>query len=99
MEKEYEGRMSSVETKLENIENYLVRLDGKLDAWQQNYVPRSELGEMFRARDENIRKNYQAIEKLKDEIKTDQRSTKAVWPTWITALIAAAALIVSLWPN
>lgn len=94
--KEYEGRMSYLEAELKGIKDYLVRMDGKLDAWQQNYVPRNELGEMFRARDKDIQDVSSEVDKLRDNLKEDQRSNKNLWPAWAAVIVSAAALWLSL---
>jgi hypothetical protein len=80
-EQKESARVEVLEARLENIEAFLLRLDGKLDAWNQNYVPRAELNEMFRARDKEIA-----------EVKLDKRDNKNNGPVWI----ASCASVISL---
>jgi septation ring formation regulator EzrA len=77
---ENEVKMAKFETDLENIKELLLDIKSEL----RNGVPRSELQEMFRSRDEQIR-----------EVKSRQDSNKHMVPTWISITIALAALIYS----
>jgi predicted RNase H-like nuclease (RuvC/YqgF family) len=87
---DYGERLAALEAQLESvidaqadIKAYMIRLEAKLDAYQTNYVPRQELNEMFRSRDEKIAR-------LEDELKTRRQN----WPTWIGIAASAA---VSVW--
>ncbi|MCZ8514524.1 hypothetical protein O9H85_19275 [Paenibacillus filicis] len=90
MEAEYrEGeRLIKVETRLENIEVALTRLEEKLDKWHGNYVTRIEVAEMLRARDERIA-----------WLEKERMASKQAYPSWINILIAFAALIVTWFHN
>lgn len=79
-------RLASVETKLESIEAALIRMDAKLDAWNQNYVPRQEINEMFRARDKEL-----------EQIKLNATTNKNILPSWAAVIVAIAAMLVTLW--
>ena len=70
------------------MEGVLISMNSKLDAWAQTYVPRNEINEMFRARDEQIK-----------ELKEDKKNNRQSWPYWITAAIALAAFVYSIWPK
>jgi hypothetical protein len=78
-------RLASVETELKSIKEMLARMDGKLEAWHQNYVPRAELNEMFRARDKEI-----------EEIKIAKQESRSLWPVWVGAAISLAGVITAI---
>jgi predicted RNase H-like nuclease (RuvC/YqgF family) len=79
-------RVARIEERLDAIERVILRMEAKLDAWQETYVPRTEINEMFRARDEQIR-----------ELKEEQRNSKQVWPQWVAAIAAIMSVIVAIW--
>lgn len=47
-------RLAALEREVTSIKEMLVRMEGKMDAWSQNYVPRAETNEMLRTRDTQI---------------------------------------------
>jgi DNA repair exonuclease SbcCD ATPase subunit len=78
-------RLATLETKLEDIEKALIRLEGKFDVFTTHFVPRNEIMEMFRSRDERI-----------SEIKQDMKSQRASVPQWTAILISGLALCVTV---
>lgn len=60
-------------------------MDGKLDAWNNLYVPRQEINEMFRSRDKEIQ-----------ELKDSKKDSRAMWVGWAGVAVAAIAIVVSL---
>jgi septation ring formation regulator EzrA len=97
LEKQDYERLATVETELKSIKDYLVRMDGKLDAWQQNYLTRNEAQEMFRARDKELTDVNQDLDKLRDEIKQDKQSNKTLWPAWAAVGVSVIALVATVW--
>jgi hypothetical protein len=85
-------RMVTLETQLGNIERMLLKLDDKFDNMTTVFVPRMEINEMFRQRDAAIATLQQEIISIKSE--KQQNKTNA--PTWVAAVIAFFALIVTL---
>lgn len=81
-------RFARLEERLEGIERVSLRLEAKLDAWQETYVPRTEINEMFRARDEQIH-----------ELKDDKKTHRANLPMWVSASAAVIALVAMFWPH
>jgi tetrahydromethanopterin S-methyltransferase subunit B len=49
-------RLAKLEEAYKNIEKFMIRLEAKIDAYQQSFVPRTELNEMFKGRDKQIEK-------------------------------------------
>lgn len=81
-------RLTKVETRLENIEVAVTRMEEKLDKWHGNYISRMELNEMLRARDERL-----------ERIEKERLLNKQLYPGWINLLIAFAALLVAWFHN
>lgn len=90
---ENEARLLVVEKQLEDIKSAMLRMETKLDAWQENYVPRAEINEMFRSRDESIRDIRDENTRLWDE----RRANKQTIPSWIQVAISLGAIGISLW--
>lgn len=93
MEKTSGERLATVEAQLKQVFNVLKDINTKLDLWNQNYVPRKEIAEMFRSRDQDI-------QELKDGIKDtkkDSRSSRALWPAWAVVIMSAIANIITIW--
>ncbi|SCW62043.1 hypothetical protein SAMN04487970_102123 [Paenibacillus tianmuensis] len=81
-------RLMKVETRLENIEVAVTRMEEKLDKWHGNYISRVEINEMLRARDERL-----------ERIEKERLANKQLYPGWISSLIAFAALLVAWFHN
>ncbi|KEQ23604.1 nucleotide exchange factor GrpE [Paenibacillus tyrfis] len=81
-------RLMKVETRLENIEDAVTRMEEKLDKWHGNYISRVEMNELLRARDERI-----------ERIEQERLANKQLYPGWINILIAFAALLVAWFHN
>jgi uncharacterized protein YhaN len=82
---ENERKMAKVETDLANIKELLLDIKDELKGLNQTYVPRTEIIEMFRSRDEQIK-----------EIKNNQNSSKHLWASWAAVIVAAVAILVTL---
>jgi hypothetical protein len=78
-------RLASVETELKGIKEFLVRLDGKLDAWSNIYVPRQEINEMFRSRDKDIQ-----------DLKDNKKDSKYLWVAWVAVAVSIVSLVVTV---
>ncbi|PDY77521.1 hypothetical protein COA08_29010 [Bacillus cereus] len=84
-QKEYE-RIAKLEVQLQSMNETLIRIEEKLDYNQKNYMQRSEVEEMFRFRDREIRDLKQAQEKLESD-------KKANISMWISGLSLAVLLL------
>jgi hypothetical protein len=80
---EVEKKMAKVETDLSNIKELLLDIRGELKGLNQTYVPRMEINEMFRSRDEDIK-----------EIKSSQNSSKQLIVAWAAVIVAIVAIII-----
>jgi hypothetical protein len=80
---EVEKKMAKVETDLSNIKELLLDIRGELKGLNQTYVPRMEINEMFRSRDEDIK-----------EIKSSQSSSKQLIVAWAAVIVAIVAIII-----
>lgn len=88
-------RLAAMESELQFVKDYLIRIDTKLDAYAETYVPRTEINEMFRARDEQIKE-------LKDqnrELKEQRQSSHQLWPTWIASIAAVISCLAAILPH
>jgi hypothetical protein len=81
-------RLAAMESELQFVKDYLIRIDTKLDAYAETYVPRTEINEMFRARDEQIR-----------ELKEQRQSSHQLWPTWLAAIAAVISCLAAILPH
>ncbi|UJF36619.1 hypothetical protein [Paenibacillus hexagrammi] len=88
-----EAQINSFDSQLHEIKNALLRMDTKLDAWQSTYVPRAEISEMLRSRDEKIIALQQDIADIHDE----KQANKQLLPNWVQVGIAIAAVAISLY--
>jgi hypothetical protein len=83
-------RLARLEVKMENVEEYLYKIDAKLDAWTMNFPNRAEIEEKFKQRD-------MAIESLWDEFKfleENVREKRRLTPAWIATIISMVGLII-----
>jgi hypothetical protein len=78
-------RLARVEQDVLTIKEYMMRMDGKLDAWNNTFVPRQEINEMFRSRDKEIQ-----------ELKDSKKSAAAMWVGWAGVAVAVIAIVVTL---
>lgn len=85
-------RMATLETELKQITSILNKLDGKFDDMNNAYVPRAEIDEKFKSRDEKI----VALTVDVVSIKADRQSNKALAPAWVAVMVAIAALLIPL---
>lgn len=76
-------RLVKVETKLDVIEGVVLRMEAKLDA---HHVPRAEINEMFKSRDERI-----------ERLETQANESKRGFREWLTLAVAGLALVASVW--
>lgn len=89
--KDYE-RMATMEEQIKQMVQAVNGLTQKLDTWQNNYVPRQELGEMFRSRDEKIGALTTELATLRNE----KNSGKGLWPAWAGVGVSVMAIAVSM---
>lgn len=85
VEHDHAERLAALEARLAGIEALIARIDGKLDAFQANYVPRAEITEMFRSRDERI-----------ERIEEDDKAQKTSIVSWAGVVIAGLAFAYSV---
>jgi predicted RNase H-like nuclease (RuvC/YqgF family) len=88
-------RLMNLETRTENIEKLLTRMDKKMDSWQTSFVSKELLDEKLKARDREIER----LDKEFIRLDTEKASHKNNLPLWVAAIASAAALIVSMWPH
>jgi septal ring factor EnvC (AmiA/AmiB activator) len=101
-------RLAVVEEQIKQMVIAVTGLSSDLRNWQQNYVPRQEISEMFRSRDEDIKElreqikgtaNKSDIDDIKstlNDMKNDKRSNKAVYAAWAGVAVSALAVIVAV---
>jgi hypothetical protein len=88
-------RVMKIETQVENLVSVVTRMDAKMDAWQANFVSKELLAVELKARDKEIT----SLNKKFDDITAEKTTSKNITPLWAAAIIAAVALIISLWPR
>lgn len=88
-------RLMNLETRTENIEKLLTRMDKKMDTWQMNFVSKELLDEKLKARDREIDRLDSEFERLDNEKTTH----KSALPLWVAAFFAGISLIISMWPH
>lgn len=91
-------RMAKMETQIIGISDTLAKIDGKLDAWNQNFVPRNEINEMFRSRDDSItekatKESVKNFEKKINGLEREQLSIRKLWPAWLGCIISIISLL------
>jgi DNA repair exonuclease SbcCD ATPase subunit len=104
-------RLAVVEEQIKNLVTAITGLSNDLKNWRKDYVPRQEIQEMFRSRDQDIQEirdalkgaaNKSDIAEIKQtlaEMKNDKRSNKALYAAWAgvsVSLVMAAIAIISL---
>lgn len=85
-------RMATLEADLNQIKLLLTKLDSKFDNLSVAYVPRAEIDEKFKSRDEKIN----ILQNEVTTMKVERQQNKALAPAWIGVIVAIAALIVPL---
>jgi len=95
--KDYE-RMATMEEQIKQLVQAVNSLTQKLDTWQGNYVPRQELGEMFRARDKEIQDLAIEIAQIRNE-KSSSKAVVAAWAGVIVSGLAVAVAIIAILAN
>lgn len=88
-----EAQFTATSSQLNDIKGAMVRLEAKLDAWQATYVPRIEIQEMFRSRDEKIA----ALQGEINDIHAEKAASKQLFPGWAQVAVAVLALVITLW--
>lgn len=87
-QREYE-RIAKLEVQLQSMNATVIRIEEKLDSNQKNYMQRTEIDEMFKFRDREIRDLKQAQEKL-------DSNKKAHISMWISGLSLAVLLLFNI---
>ncbi|HDX9631843.1 TPA: hypothetical protein ROY30_005613 [Bacillus cereus] len=87
-QREYE-RIAKLEVQLQSMNATVIRIEEKLDSNQKNYMQRTEIEEMFKFRDREIRDLKQAQEKL-------DSNKKAHISMWISGLSLAVLLLFNI---
>jgi hypothetical protein len=85
-------RLARLETRLDSLEQHILRMDAKLDIWNTQYPTRIEIEEKFKNRDDNLKAIWYEI----DEIKENNKSNKAAFPMWTAIILSAIGLIVNI---
>jgi hypothetical protein len=73
-------RLAKLETQLESMGQVMLRLEAKIDAWQTNFLTRTEADEMFRSRDKEI----QSIKEELKETRNDKRNNFGIIPAYLS---------------
>lgn len=101
-QKDYE-RLAKLETQLENLTTLVVELKAQISSFTQNFPTRLEVNEMFRSRDQDIQETREEIKTMRVEMQTlkseqqnDKRASAAQVASWISIVVGAMALVVSL---
>jgi hypothetical protein len=97
MEKEDYEKIARLETQIDNLTNIVMRMDAKLDTWQENYVPRKEIYEMFRARDKELADLSERVDKHIDDSNTESKSFKNNLPNWIGIIFGFISLLIMVY--
>ncbi|WP_399576630.1 hypothetical protein [Streptomyces sp. NPDC053079] len=87
-QREYE-RIAKLEVQLQSMNAAVIRIEEKLDYNQKNYMQRTEIDEMFKFRDREIRDLKLAQEKL-------DSNKKAHISIWISGLSLAVLLLFNI---
>ncbi|MEH7457716.1 hypothetical protein V7183_10885 [Bacillus sp. JJ1127] len=87
-QKEYE-RIAKLEVQLQSMNATVIRIEEKLDYNQKNYMQRTEIEEMFKFRDREIRDLKLAQEK-------NDSNKKAHISMWISGLSLAVLLLFNI---
>jgi hypothetical protein len=90
-EKDEKVEVAIVKADITNIKELLLDIKGELKDLNQTFVPRAEINEMFKNRDEKISENKEQIKTIKE----NQNSAKAALTSWLSIIIAALALLYS----
>jgi hypothetical protein len=77
-------RLAKLETQLESMGQVMLRLEAKIDAWQTNFLTRTEAEEMFRSRD----KELQSVKEELKEGRNDKRSNFGVIPSYLSLAVS-----------
>ncbi|MFD2924159.1 hypothetical protein [Halobacillus naozhouensis] len=91
-------RLAVVETELRQLTKMVINMNDKLDVWNQNYVPRNEINEAFRARDQDIKEirdevKEKAGSKEVERIVKDKDNWKRNLPAWAAFFLAVFTLL------
>lgn len=109
-------RLAVVENQVAQMLIAVTDLSKDIKEWQRdwnqglqtNYVPRQELNEMFRSRDQDIQELRQALDKAANksdiedikttlkELKEDRKSNKALWAAWAGVIVSGSAVVVAI---
>ncbi|XJZ25933.1 hypothetical protein ACF5W4_11025 [Bacillota bacterium Lsc_1132] len=89
--KDYE-RMATMEEQIKQLVNAVNGLSLDLRNWQQNYVPRQEISEMFRSRDKDIQELATELSTLRQE----KNSNKGVIAAWAGVVMSGLAVVVAV---
>lgn len=87
-----EERLTRLETKLENIENFLFRLEAKMDAREQHYVTREVMDEKLK----RLEDKCEILQKALNQISLDKQTNKTIFPSWIGNVIGLGGVIVAI---
>lgn len=116
MDNQETQRLAVVEAQVKQMLHAVTDLSKDIKDWQRdwtqglqtNYVPRQELNEMFRSRDQDIQELRQALDKTANkadiedikttlkELKEDRKSNKSLWAAWAGVTVSALAVIVAV---
>ncbi|MFS1514024.1 hypothetical protein VQL36_16500 [Chengkuizengella sp. SCS-71B] len=79
MEKQDIERLAKLETEIKTIREVMLKMDGKLDGWNQNFVPRPELGEMLKTKEKEIVEINQNINNIREDIVNNRNYSSNKW--------------------
>lgn len=81
-------RLTKLETEMESMKTVLLRVEAKMDAWQQNFVSKEVLNDKLKLRDDRI-----------ERLEQEKTSYKNNLPFWFSVFISAAAFFYAIWPH
>jgi hypothetical protein len=80
---------------MEHLTQLMVEMKTQLSSFTQNFPTRSEVNEMFRSRDEDIKELRDEIKAMRIEQQNDDRAGSAQKASWAGVAVAVLAIIVA----
>jgi predicted RNase H-like nuclease (RuvC/YqgF family) len=89
-------KIARLEEKMNLMAESIIRMEGKLDAWSQNYPTRTEVNEMFRARDKEIDDLRTDLKDLEIKYESGKQTNKNLLPQWFGIGVSLLALLATI---
>lgn len=94
-EENVSAEVAAMKSDIKNMMGLLVDIKDELKGLNQTYVPRSEVNEMFRSRDEYNKELKSSITADINNIKQNQNSSKQLIVAWAAVAVSIVALLLS----